>query len=197
MADLSESGPSGVKRRKTVQVKNEKNLTIEEMMQFLYNSDIDEDETEEIDDFSETDTSDSEIDRTVKFQIYGKKRRRVWQETTENGMKQIPFTKQNGLLVDTPGDDPYEWWFRLLVDEELLDMIVLQTNNYALEVLCASSGCDRSRISQWKDLSKSELLIFVGDVTGGKSHAEKVVMHLMRNFFDNGHSVHMDNYGLQ
>ncbi|KAK9703825.1 CENP-B N-terminal DNA-binding domain [Popillia japonica] len=32
------------------------------MMQFLYNSDIDEDETEEIDDFSETDTSDSEID---------------------------------------------------------------------------------------------------------------------------------------
>lgn len=33
-----------------------------------------------------------------------------------------------------------------------------------------------------------------GDVTAGKSHTERVVLHLMRNFFDHGHSVHMDNY---
>lgn len=83
----------------------------------------------------------------------------TWTETTE-GMKQITFTKINELLVDPPGQEPYDW-FRLLLDDELLNMIVMQTNNYAVEVLVDSSG-PRSRISEWKDITTSELLIFIG-----------------------------------
>lgn len=83
----------------------------------------------------------------------------TWTETTE-GMKQITFTKINELLVDLPGQEPYDW-FRLLLDDELLNMIVMQTNNYAVEVLVDSSG-PRSRISEWKDITTSELLIFIG-----------------------------------
>lgn len=83
----------------------------------------------------------------------------TWTETSE-GMKQIPFTKVNQLLVDSPGQEPYDW-FRLLVDDELLNMIVLQSNNYAVEVLSVSSG-HRSRISAWKPLTISELLVFIG-----------------------------------
>lgn len=39
MADLNEPGCSSVKKRKTIHVRNPKKLTVEEMMQFLYDSD--------------------------------------------------------------------------------------------------------------------------------------------------------------
>lgn len=82
----------------------------------------------------------------------------IWTETSE-GTTQIPLTKVNQLLVDSPGQEPYDW-FRLLVDDELLNIIVLQNNNYAVEVLSVSSGhC--SRISAWKPLTIYELLIFI------------------------------------
>lgn len=76
-------------------------------------------------------------------------------------MKEIPFTKTNKLLVDSPGEEPYDW-FRLLVDDNLLQIIVSQTNSYAVEVLSTTSGGERSRISEWKDLTVPELLIFLG-----------------------------------
>lgn len=41
-------------------------------------------------------------------------------------------------------------------------MIVQQTNDYAIEVLATSSGTERSRITAWKELTVSELLIFLG-----------------------------------
>ncbi|XP_050516259.1 piggyBac transposable element-derived protein 4-like [Diabrotica virgifera virgifera] len=340
MADLNKAGPSGVKRRKTVKVRNEKNLSVEEFMQFLYNSDSDEDyEDSDVDNFeienvsedsSGSDTEDdvlqNELNNTVADNPDVQITDNEWTETT-SGMKQIPFTKRSGLLVDSPGDSAYDW-FRLLFDDELLNMIVLQTNSYAVEVLSTSKGCDRSRISLWKELTVSELLIFIGltfhtgtiqltsiqdywkknrlfstcfssymsrdryllimrclhfaenvkenepvpvdrlykvrplldhfnnkmktvyypgkylsldesmilwkgklvfkqylpkkrhkygvklymlteadstildihiyagagDATAGKSHTERVVLHLMRNFFDHGHSLHMDNY---
>lgn len=45
--DYQEPGPSGVKKRKVINVKNPKSLTVEEMMEFLYNSDA---ESEQDDD---------------------------------------------------------------------------------------------------------------------------------------------------
>uniref|UniRef100_A0A6P7F461 Uncharacterized protein LOC114326134 n=1 Tax=Diabrotica virgifera virgifera TaxID=50390 RepID=A0A6P7F461_DIAVI len=174
MADLNKAGPSGVKRRKTVKVRNEKNLSVEELMQFLYNSDSDEDyEDSDVDNFeienvsedsSGSDTEDdvlqNELNNTVADNPDVQITDNEWTETT-SGMKQIPFTKRSGLLVDSPGDSAYDW-FRLLFDDELLNMIVLQTNSYAVEVLSTSKGCDRSRISLWKELTISELLIFIG-----------------------------------
>ncbi|XP_050508739.1 uncharacterized protein LOC126885957 [Diabrotica virgifera virgifera] len=165
MADLNKAGPSGVKRRKTVKVRNEKNLSVEELMQFLYNSDSDEDyEDSDVDNFeienvsedsSGSDTEDdvlqNELNNTVADNPDVQITDNEWTETT-SGMKQIPFTKRSGLLVDSPGDSAYEW-FRLLFDDELLNMIVLQTNSYAVEVLSTSKGCDRSRISLWKELT--------------------------------------------
>lgn len=51
MADLSESGPSGVKKRKVGKVRNPNRLTDEEMIEFLYNSDAEfEDESDHRDD---------------------------------------------------------------------------------------------------------------------------------------------------
>lgn len=54
MADLSKPGSSGVKKRKIITVKNPKNLTVEEQMEFLYNSDTEnEQEDQELDNRSE------------------------------------------------------------------------------------------------------------------------------------------------
>lgn len=63
-------------------------------------------------------------------------------------------------MVDTSGDSPSDW-FVLLVDDDLLIMIVLQTNSYEVEIPCASRECDRSRISLWKHLTNSQLLRFI------------------------------------
>jgi hypothetical protein len=32
------------------------------------------------------------------------------------------------------------------------------------------------------------------DITSGKGHTEKVVLHLLKDFLAKGHSVYMDNY---
>ncbi|CAH2062329.1 unnamed protein product, partial [Iphiclides podalirius] len=49
-----------------------------------------------------------------------------------SSMKNIEFTKEPELLVPPP-TDPYEA-FRLLIDDELLDLIVLETNANAIRV---------------------------------------------------------------
>lgn len=45
-----------------------------------------------------------------------------WQETNEC-MKNIEFTGTNRLLVEPPDHNPYDW-FRMLVDNEFLEIIV-------------------------------------------------------------------------
>ncbi|XP_014361145.2 piggyBac transposable element-derived protein 4 [Papilio machaon] len=75
-------------------------------------------------------------------------------------MKIINFTKKQELLVPPP-TDPYEA-FRLLIDDELLDLIVRETNANALRVGSAENVKRKSRIKNWKELTKEELLTFLG-----------------------------------
>lgn len=75
-------------------------------------------------------------------------------------MKIIDYTKEQKLLVPPP-TDPYEA-FRLLIDDDLLDLIVRETNANALRVGSAENVRRNSRIKNWKDLTKEELLTFLG-----------------------------------
>lgn len=85
----------------------------------------------------------------------------IWQEHTDS-MSDIPFTKQNKLLVEPPENgEPYDY-FRMLLDVDFLNQIVMETNRYAEEVFLSSSALDRSRISEWKELTVPELLCFIG-----------------------------------
>lgn len=83
-----------------------------------------------------------------------------WQETIDN-LTKITFLKRNELLVESSGDHPYDW-FRMLIDDQFLELIVEETNEYAMEILFTSSGKERSGISVWKDMTVSELRIFLG-----------------------------------
>lgn len=51
------------------------------------------------------------------------------------GMRQLPFTKREGLRVPIPGNRPIDFFF-LLLDVEFLQGIVQKTNAYALELFC-------------------------------------------------------------
>ncbi|XP_013140775.1 PREDICTED: piggyBac transposable element-derived protein 4-like [Papilio polytes] len=75
-------------------------------------------------------------------------------------MKVINFTKKQGLLVPPPSD-PYEA-FRLLIDDDLLDIIVRETNANALRTSAEDNVKTNSRIKNWTELTRDELLIFLG-----------------------------------
>lgn len=77
------------------------------------------------------------------------------------GMRQLPFTKREGLRVPIPGNRPIDFFF-LLLDVEFLQGIVQKTNAYALELFCEPNITPKSRITNWKDITVEELKIFLG-----------------------------------
>lgn len=84
----------------------------------------------------------------------------TWQEIACE-MTNLPFLKENKLLVDLPENgDPYSY-FSLLFDDGLMSEIVAQTNIYAVEVLSYSQST-RCRIVDWKELTIEEFRIFLG-----------------------------------
>lgn len=84
----------------------------------------------------------------------------LW-DNNSNGMCNFPFSRRNELLVPLPGDKPIDY-FRLLLDDDFLNLIVEQTNIYAQEVFCQPGISEKSRIVRWKPLSAVELLTFLG-----------------------------------
>ena len=85
----------------------------------------------------------------------------TWQDEA-TGMKTFEFSKNNQMLVDLPENaEPYDY-FRLLVDNDILDRIIQETNDYALNLFLEKGGSVRARISEWKDLTQEEFLKFLG-----------------------------------
>lgn len=85
----------------------------------------------------------------------------VWAAHT-SGLRQIPFTGNNGLLVPIPGENKPIDWFSLLLDDVFLESICRETNKYALELFCGPSTCEESRITKWRDITVPELKVFLG-----------------------------------
>lgn len=79
-----------------------------------------------------------------------------------SGLRQISFTKRNELLVPLPGDNRPIDWFSLLLDDEILQEIVIASNEYAWQVFLAPNLTPKSRINKWRDLTIEELKIFIG-----------------------------------
>ncbi|CAG5001482.1 unnamed protein product [Parnassius apollo] len=135
-----------------------------------------------------------------------------------NSMKNIEFTKEQELLVPPP-TDPYEA-FRLLIDDELLDLIVRETNANAIRV-GKELSLDESMVL-WRDrllfrqfiknkrhkygielyvlaepdgtVLKFQVYAGANDETSGQGHSSKIVFKLLEERLDCGHHVNMDNY---
>lgn len=84
-----------------------------------------------------------------------------WSPATQ-GMRVIPFTKQNELLVPIPGENKPIDWFLLLCDDLFLENIVKESNKYAWTVFGKPDLLPKSRINKWYDLNPNELKVFIG-----------------------------------
>lgn len=84
----------------------------------------------------------------------------VWQDNPN--MQYFPFTKQKQLLVPISGEgNPYDF-FRFLLDDMFLNLLVTETNKYAEHEFLRLGGNPRSRISLWKPVTSEEMLMFIG-----------------------------------
>lgn len=104
--------------------------------------------------------------------------------TNPSSMKIINFTKEQELLVPPPSN-PYEA-FRLLIDDELLDLIVRETNANALRLGTADNVKPKSQIKTWKELTREELLIFLGLLLHtGSIHMNRISHYWKRQYLYN------------
>lgn len=63
----------------------------------------------------------------------------TWSARTQ-GLRTIPFLRENKLLVDKPGNNnPIDYFLLIFDDEPVLEKIVTETNKYAFEVFCGPS----------------------------------------------------------
>lgn len=86
----------------------------------------------------------------------------TWQPNCAMGMREIPFTRQNRMLVPLPGENrPYDW-FTMLFDDILVENIVKHTNKYAWDVFGSPNLTPGSRIYKWRDVTADEIKDFVG-----------------------------------
>lgn len=74
-------------------------------------------------------------------------------------LKNIPFSKQN-IFFGNPGSEPIDF-FNYFFEDELLLFICEKTNAQAAKLI-QSSTAQHSRIKSWKDITISELKIFLG-----------------------------------
>lgn len=76
-------------------------------------------------------------------------------------MRQFPFSKTNGLIVQVPDNHEPVNYFRKIFDNEILELIVNETNYYAQEIFCSTGISGKSRITRWKPVMCEEILMFI------------------------------------
>lgn len=156
--------------------KVKKMLTDEELLNLLENSDEDFDLSLESD-LGEGDSADEDCDLecnknpSAQNEIFnndaGLGTRAVQRQSTDyvwvddpSHATKVPFSKVAGLKTRPPGNKPINY-FSMLITDELIEIIVQETNLYAVEIYLASSGSLSSRISQWKDTTVEEMKKFL------------------------------------
>ena len=142
------AGSSGTKRAK-YDLNVSKKLADEELEELLNSSDNEEIFGSEVEgDMSENNNSsdvnsdDEPLAKLVSTQDSAK----VGLDWTDDltSIRKVPFTKRQ----QPQGNDPIDY-FNLIVDQNLLELIVEQTNLYAIEVLCLEGKSEKSRIAKW------------------------------------------------
>ncbi|KAG8309407.1 hypothetical protein J6590_086687 [Homalodisca vitripennis] len=81
----------------------------------------------------------------------------AWSNVSAAGMRDIPYTGDNKLLIPVPGNNEPIDWFNFFIDLVFLENICRFTNDYALEVFFGPTIMPGSRIHRWKPLTVPEL----------------------------------------
>ncbi|KAJ3661073.1 hypothetical protein Zmor_005493 [Zophobas morio] len=147
---MSEAGPSAVKRE-NVAMQDPEELREEDLFRMLEESDFSDCDDVDIKEsllFKEESSSDEE-DPSLDVADD------VWSNTF-TPMKDIEFRKTPGLLIDVPEDaSPYQY-FRLLLDDDLLQLITTETNRYAENLFFSNISLEHARVTHRRRIKESE-----------------------------------------
>lgn len=100
----------------------------------------------------------------------------------------IPFTGVPNVNIPLTQKEPINI-FNTIASDELCEMIVKNTNHYAIEVLSRSVG-DKSRITRWKDLTVREFRTFLGLVF----HTGTIQTNRLNDYWNRHHLFNLSTF---
>lgn len=170
--------PSGYRKRRSVKIDEfsyrKKPLTNSEIVQCLEESDCSSDDFHPNSDYDGSSSStededkalldsnlqDMEATNTVQInQPAQGSTSTIWRDT--GMLRNFPFKKQQKLLVPIPGEGRPVDFFKMIIDDNFLQTISEQTNKNAVDILCQPQTSEKSRITEWKDVTVDEMKIFI------------------------------------
>ncbi|CAL7937390.1 unnamed protein product [Xylocopa violacea] len=85
-----------------------------------------------------------------------------WRKIAERSASEEEYSEEEELLIeDTDCDDPVAL-YKLFFTDEILEIIVEETNRYALQCIVNAANGRRRHQKAWNPVTKSELNIFIG-----------------------------------
>ena len=85
----------------------------------------------------------------------------VWRMARGTTPRDIPFTGNSGVQVQTEGFQPYDF-FALFINNDLLNCFVTETNRYAEQYLAENNLTRGSRANDWHPTDITEIKQFLG-----------------------------------
>jgi len=150
----SKPGPA---RERSPVVMRRRTMTDEQLLALLQESDIDDGGSN-----FEADTENSDSEDNLLGEDIPEIRQDISVKRWASNQVQVPlisFIGNVGLKIQPNGHEPIDY-FDLLESDDIYELIVKETNLYAIEVLSVSS--DKSRITNWKDITTDELKVLLG-----------------------------------
>lgn len=83
----------------------------------------------------------------------------VWTPTPKNAPL-IPFDGSTGMLQVPTSDEPIDFFLHLFTDD-MFNLIVTETNRQG-KILCSQNTKSKSRIKNWKNITRDDMEIFLG-----------------------------------
>lgn len=160
-------GPSRPKKRFT-DYERKRPLTLSEQEALINLSESDEelfveseseyepdetDSSEEEEDVEDVPAAETHTDQTNYTELPS------WGD--DSNFKDFPFLGNPGLKINLESDEPMDF-FRLFLTDTLLENIVTETNSYAEELFLSKQTREKSRITDWKPITVTNLQVFLG-----------------------------------
>jgi hypothetical protein len=82
-----------------------------------------------------------------------------WQDISDSQPQFEEYTGNSRLFIPSDIKSPDEF-YRLFLTDEVIDKIVLETNNYASKCIQSDQLKNKSRVRQWKPTNREEMLNF-------------------------------------
>lgn len=85
----------------------------------------------------------------------------AWSNVSGNNQKQILFSGNPGLKINIPSVSIWDY-FHLFITDKLIDLMVLETNCNADQMLTNQRVTKSSRFSKWTPTNSKEIKLFLG-----------------------------------